>query len=110
MASDTHDRRLMKLFVEHIDGARLPFDPTPHSWRRCAQRKMVTRGFLRFVGTPECVCTELTEKGRGALSDLLADCADVLEAAGYGDPAHDKADAVPKVLYDAWHTQQGTPQ
>jgi len=87
---------LREVLIEHMDGKIVPFDALPHTTRRRTLGILVTGGYLRSVGNvfpPKA--TQITDRGRGALSDLLADYADCLERAGYYDDANDRSGHIP---------------
>ena len=93
---------LRNVLIEHMDGKIVPFGALPHTQRRRLFGILVTGGYLRSVGNvfpPNA--TQITERGRGALSDLLADYADCLERAGYYDDAHDKSGVTPRGIMKA---------
>jgi hypothetical protein len=88
---------LRDILIAHMEGKHVPFDAPIRSAQRRLTRILLTRGFLRPTGTMEEPGeTEITERGRDALSALLGDYADALFRAGYGDLAHDRSHRGPR--------------
>ncbi len=81
------------ILIEHLDGKRVPYivraksrsfeDCHNSMGRHPTLRSAVSRGLLRVTGSPPH--TVMTESGREALSKTLADWADALIRAGYGE-------------------------
>lgn len=68
-----------RILVEHMDGCHVAFEASPHSRRRRFLRLLVDREFLTFEETGRA--TVITELGRMALAEFLADHAERLIAA-----------------------------
>jgi hypothetical protein len=71
------------VLIEHLDGRAVTFDAPRHSRRRLAIRLLVDMKFLRV----EKAATLITELGREALAAVLAEYAEILQAAGMAQKA-----------------------
>lgn len=67
-----------RILVEHLDGRVVAFDAKPHSRRRMILRLLIDREFLTLKGAGQA--TVITDLGREALAELLADHAERLIA------------------------------
>ena len=78
-------RVVRSVLIEHLDGRRIPFiafGSVPRFSRTRAVRMLLTYRMLRLEGCN----TSITEKGRAALAEMLADWADALASAEWADP------------------------